>query len=189
MLSNEVHMGGNCVRKDHFLLKWGQKMIDSCKDLDEQIIPYLQKELIRVMEPNSKTKVSAQAKKSPAFNVPRIQNSAKCVARKCLNKNVLDVGNVGAFGIYFKCGESEHFRCAGTKDDEKKDIIEGYQNYICFKCLLKKHIALVCENNVPKITNTVTTIAQINPIFECNLCDYTGDGKKQTSKTHGRYTW
>ena len=83
-------MGGNCVRKDHlgvnytpnyfaenFLLKWGQKMIDSCKDLDEQIIPYLQKELIRVMEPNSKTKVSAQAKKSPAFNVPRIQNSIK----------------------------------------------------------------------------------------------------------------
>ena len=143
------------------------------------------------MELNRKPKASAQAKRSPAFSVPRIQSSAKCVARKCPNKNVLDAGNVGAFGICFKCGESEHFRCAGTKDDEKKDIIEGYQNYICSKCLFKNPIALVCENNVPKITNTVTTIAQINPIFECNLCDYTGNGKNKLAKhmgdIHGKY--
>ena len=44
-------MGGNCVKKDHLggnytpryfaencILPWGKRMIDSCKDLDDQII-------------------------------------------------------------------------------------------------------------------------------------------------------
>ena len=139
-----THMGGNCVKKDHldgnyspryfaehFVLPWGRKMVESCEDLDDQIIPYLQKELKRVMEMNRKPKGSAPAKKVQSLNNIRSQGLAKCIARKCPSKNVLDVGNVGAFGICFKCGESEHFRCAGTKDEEKRDIIEGTQNYIC----------------------------------------------------------
>ena len=70
-------MGGNCVRKDHlggnftpryfaehFIMPWGKKLINSCKDLDDQIIPYLQKELKRVSELNNKKpKTSAQIRK------------------------------------------------------------------------------------------------------------------------------
>ena len=62
-----THMGGNAVKKDHLggnhtpryfaencILPWGKRMIDSCKDLNDQIIPYLQNELTRVMELNKK---------------------------------------------------------------------------------------------------------------------------------------
>ena len=66
---------------------------------------------------------------------------AKCIERKCPSKNVLDVGNLGAFGICYKCGEPEHFRCA-CKEEERRKIIDGIQNYICSKCLLKSPIAL-----------------------------------------------
>ena len=73
-------MGGNCVKRDyfgeHFILPWGRKLIDSCIDLDDQIIPYLQKKLLRVMELNKKSKSSTQTNKSPALN------------RKCSSKNV-----------------------------------------------------------------------------------------------------
>ena len=51
---------------------------------------------------------------------------AKCIARKCPSKNVLDVINVGAFGICYECGEPEQF-FAGIKEEEKRD---GIQNYI-----------------------------------------------------------
>ena len=39
-------------------------------------------------------------------------------------KNVFDVANVGPFGICSKFVEPDHFKCAGTRDIEKKDIIE-----------------------------------------------------------------
>ena len=72
-----THMGGNCVKKNHlggnftprffaenFILPWGRNMLDSCTNLDSQIIPYLQEELNRVMELNKKTKSSAHGKKN-----------------------------------------------------------------------------------------------------------------------------
>ena len=80
------------------------------------------------MELNRKPKSSAQAKKSLVLNSPRNEGIAKCVSRKCPSKNVLDMANVGAFGICYKCGESEHFRCAGTKDEEKREIIDSGQH-------------------------------------------------------------
>ena len=105
-------MGGNCVKKDHlggnyspryfaehFVLPWGRNMVESCGDLDNQIIPYLQKELSRVMELNRKPKGPGPVKKIQALGNLRSQGFAKCVARKCPNKNVLDIVNVGAFGI------------------------------------------------------------------------------------------
>ena len=101
-------------------------MLGSCKDLDDQILPYLEKELSRVMELNKKPKAPAPRKKNVASNASRNQ-VGKCVARKCPSKNVVDMGNVGAFGICFKCGGIEHFKCASTNDDEKNDIIEGTQ--------------------------------------------------------------
>ena len=96
--------------------------------------------------------------------------------------------NVGAFGICYKCGESEHFRCAGTKDEEKREIIDGGQHYICSRCLFKSHISIVCESNIP---STVTTVAQVKTVYNCNLCEYTVDGKnklaKHTGGIHGKH--
>ena len=46
-----------------------------------------------------KTKSSPQAKKSLVLNSPRNEGIAKCVSRKCPSKNVLDMTNVGPFGI------------------------------------------------------------------------------------------
>lgn len=141
-----------------------------------------------MMEMNRNPKGPGPAKKKiQVLGNLRSQGFAKCVARKCPSKNVLDVANVGAFGICFKCGESEHFRCAGTKDEEKKDIIEGTQSYICSKCLFKNPIALVCGNNVLKTTNTVTTLAQINTVIECNLCEYVCDSKNKLAKHMGAF--
>ena len=65
-----------------------------------------------------------------------MNGSVKCVSRKCPSKNVIDVTNTGAFGICIQCNESEHFRCAGTKEEEKNFIMKGLQNYTCSKCLL-----------------------------------------------------
>ena len=184
-----THLGGNYTPRyfaEHFILPWGRKLIDSCKDLDDQIIPYLQKELLRVMELNKKSKSSTQNKKIPALNSPRIQQGiAKCIARKCPSKNVLDVANVVAFGICYKCGEPEHFRCAGIRDIEKKDIIEGNLHYTCSKCLFKNPNALMYDDNIPKDVNTVTTIAEINTGYKCNLCDYAGDSKNKLAKHMG----
>ena len=135
-------------------------MIDSCIDLDDQIIPYLQKELLRVMELNKKSKSSTQNKKSPALNSPRIQQGIdKFIARKCPSKNVLDEANVGALGICYKCGE--HFRCAVNRD------IEMY------------------DEHIPKDVHTVTTIAEVNPVYKCNLFDYAGDSKNKLAKHMG----
>ena len=41
--------------------------------------------------------------------------------------------------------------------------------------LLKSHIALVSENNTPTELHTITTIAEINSLHKCNLCDYDCD--------------
>ena len=146
--------------------------------------PYLQSELTRVMELNRKTKPAGQIKKTLGIQSPKINinGNAKCVSRKCSRKNVLDMTNIGAFGICAKCGESEHFRCAGTKEEEKKEIIDGEQNYICSKCIFKSPIAIVCENSIP---NAVTTVAQINPTFQCNVCDFVGESKNKLAKHMG----
>ena len=78
-----------------------------------------------------KTTQLQYSRKNPAVNSHRNQVVGKCVARKCPNKNVVDLG------ICLKCGGSEHFKCAGTKEEENKYIIEGIQEYLCSNCLFK----------------------------------------------------
>ena len=173
------YLGGNFTARyfaNHLILPWGRRLVDSCKDVDD----VLQAELKRVMELNQKPKSSAQAKKRLVLNSPRNEGIVKCVSRKCPSKNVPDMTNVGAFGICYKCGESEHFRCAGTKDEEKREIIDGGQRYICSRCLFKSSISIAFENNVP---SPATTVALVNTVYECNLCEYTGDGKNKLA-TH-----
>ena len=94
------------------------------------------------------------------MNSPRIQQGIdKFIARKCPSKNVLDEANVGALGICYKCGE--HFRCAVNRD------IEMY------------------DEHIPKDVHTVTTIAEVNPVYKCNLFDYAGDSKNKLAKHMG----
>ena len=62
-------------------------------------------------------------------------------------KNVLDVANVGPFGICSKCVEPDYFKCAGTRDIEKKDIIEGNLHFTLFK----NPNALMYDDNIPNI--------------------------------------
>ena len=85
-----THMGGNCTKKDHlggnftpryfaenFILPWGRRLVDSCKDLYDVISSFLQAELKSVMELNRQPKSSAQAKKSLVFNSPRNESIMK----------------------------------------------------------------------------------------------------------------
>ena len=183
-----THMGGTCLPKPHlngkhtpryfaekFVIPWGKKMIETYKNLDDQIILHLVKELDRVTELNRKPKTTSVAKK----NVPNI--SVKCISRKCPSKNVIDVSNVGVFGICVHCNESEHFRCAGTKEDEKKDILEGRQNYTCSKCLLSNPIASICDNTVPEKTGTVSTKALVH-VLKCDICEFECNSNLELTK-------
>ena len=95
------------------------------------------------------------------------------------------MSNIGAFGICCKCGEPEHFRCAATKDEEKKNIMEGTQTYICSKCLFKSPLAIVCDSNIPTEANSVTTIAEIFTGYNCNVCEFVGDSKNRLAKHMG----
>ena len=51
--------------------------------------------------------------------------------------------------------------------------------------MLKSPIALVCENNTATEVHTITTIAEINTVHRCNLCDYAGDSKNKLAKHMG----
>ena len=84
----------------------------------------------------------------------------KCVTRKCPSKYFIDMAK-----------------------EEKKDIVEGVQQYS--RCILKNHIALVCENNADSPTPKVTNVALINPLHECNLCEFIGETKSILSKHTG----
>ena len=96
------YLGGNFTARyfaNHLILPWGRRLVDSCKDVDD----VFQAELKRVMELNQKPKSSAQAKKRLVLNSPMNEGIVKCVSRKCPSKNVLEMTNVGVFGICYKC--------------------------------------------------------------------------------------
>ena len=108
---------------EKFLLTFGENVLASMPNIDDQFIPKLKEEMKRLQQLFYKSKKK---------NIKPLAKPTKCSTfNKCKKGGNVQIKNTDVYARCVLCDGCEHFMCAGIKDTKRANIINRIERFVC----------------------------------------------------------